>query len=138
MSDMLKNIVFNKVGIPLYREFLNTASARHKLIAGNLANISTPGYRSKDIDFHNELNKVVNDKGHLKGVRTNAAHLPVGRSHLKGPDIIVNKSNNGNGINNVDADAEIANLAQNQIYYSIGAKLLASKFQGLRTAIKSK
>jgi len=138
MSDMLKNIVFNKVGIPLYRSYLNTASARHKLIAGNLANISTPGYKSKDIDFHSELNKVVNDKGHLKGAVTNSAHLPIGRSQLKGPDIIVNKSIDGNGINNVDADVEIANLAQNQIYYSIGARLLASKFQGLRNAIKSK
>jgi len=138
MSDVIKNIVFNKVGVPLYRSFLNLASARHKLIAGNLANISTPGYKSKDIDFHGELNKVVNDKGHLKGVRTHTAHLPVGRSQLKGPDIIVNKSKFSNGINNVDADTEIANLAQNQIYYSIGARLLASKFQGLRNAIKSK
>ena len=138
MSDVIKNIVFNKVGVPLYRSFLNMASARHKLIAGNLANISTPGYKSKDIDFHGELNKVVNDKVHLKGKTTHAAHLPVGRSQLRGPDIIVNKSKNGNGINNVDADTEIANLAQNQIYYSIGARLLASKFQGLRNAIKSK
>ncbi len=138
MSEVIKNIVFNKVGVPLYRSFLNMASARHKLIAGNLANISTPGYKSKDIDFHGELNKVVNDKGHLKGKMTHAAHLPVGRSHLRGPDIIVNKSRNGNGINNVDADTEIANLAQNQIYYSIGARLLAGKFQGLRSAIKSK
>jgi flagellar basal-body rod protein FlgB len=138
MSELIKNTVFNKVGIPLYRSYLNMASARHKLIAGNLANISTPGYRSKDIDFHGELNKVVNEKGHLKGKLTHPAHLPVGRSQLKGPDIIVNKSRFSNGINNVDADAEIANLAQNQIYYSIGARLLASKFQGLRNAIKSK
>ncbi|MCP4703809.1 MAG: flagellar basal body rod protein FlgB [candidate division Zixibacteria bacterium] len=138
MSELIKNTVFNKIGIPLYRSYLNMASSRHKLIAGNLANISTPGYQSKDIDFHGELNKVVKDKGHLKGKLTHSAHLPVGRSHLKGPDIIVNKSINGNGVNNVDADAEIANLAQNQIYYSIGAKLLASKFQGLRSVIKSK
>ena len=33
---------------------------------------------------------------------------------------------------------KMANLAQNQIYYSIGAKLLARKFQGLQKAITSK
>jgi len=138
MSDLLEKTVFNKVGIPLYQTFLDMASTRHKLVAGNLANVSTPGYRSKDIDFHGELNKAVNNKGHLEGTRTNPAHLPIGGSKENGPEIIVNKSSATNGINNVDADTEIANLAQNQIYYSVGAKLLASKFQGLKNAIKSK
>jgi len=138
MSELIQNSVFKKVGIPLFESYLNMASTRQKLISGNLANISTPEYKSKDIDFHGELNKVVKDKGHLQGKMTHPAHIPVGQSASKGPDIIVNNSKNDNGINNVDADTEIANLAQNQIYYSIGAKLLASKFQGLRNAIKSK
>ena len=138
MSDLLENTVFKKVGIQLYESYLDLASTRHKLVAGNLANISTPGFKSKDIDFHGELNKIVNDKGHLKGKMTNPAHLPIGGSKENGPEIIVNNSKSSNGINNVDADTEIANLAQNQIYYSIGAKLLASKFQGLKNAIKSK
>jgi len=138
MSDFLENSVFKKTGIPMFQSFLDMASVRHKLISGNIANVITPGYQSKDIDFHSELKKVVEDKGHLKGAATHPAHLPIGQSRLKGPEIIENKSKNGNGINNVDADQEIANLAQNQIYYSVGAKLLAKKFQGLSNAIKSK
>jgi len=137
MSNMLDNMVFKKSGVPLLQSFLDLASTRHKLISGNIANVITPGYRSKDIDFHGELKKVVDDKGHLEGIRTHPSHLPVGRSPLKGPDIIVNRSAESNGINNVDVDDEVAGLAKNQINYSIGARLLANKFQGLRTAIKS-
>lgn len=138
MSNILDKMVFNKVGLPLMESYLDLSSARHKLIAGNLTNVSTPGYRSKDIDFHGELRKVLNKDSHIEGKLTDPAHIPLGKSELKGPEIIVNKSSATNGINNVDVDKEVSNLSKNQIYYSVGAKLLAGKFQGLRTAIKSK
>jgi len=138
MSNLIKNIVIEPSGIPLLKKFLDTASIRHKLIAGNIANISTPGYRSQDIDFHGELNKALNHKERLEGACTHPSHLPIGQSRDKGPDVLVDKSPESNGINNVDIDHEVANLAQNQIYYSIGARLLASKFQGIRNVIKSK
>ena len=35
--------------------FLDVNVARHKLIASNLANIDTPGYRTRDLDFRAEL-----------------------------------------------------------------------------------
>jgi len=35
--------------------FLDVNVARHKLIAANLANIDTPGYRTRDLDFRAEL-----------------------------------------------------------------------------------
>jgi flagellar basal-body rod protein FlgB len=121
----------------MLQSFLDMASTRQKLIAGNVANVSTPGYRSRDIDFHGELKKVTGDKKHLGGKVTHPGHLPIGHSKDKGPEILVNRSKDSNGINNVNIDKEVANLAQNQIYYSIGAKLLANKFQGIKNAIRS-
>ncbi|SYZ73600.1 Flagellar basal body rod protein FlgB [Candidatus Zixiibacteriota bacterium] len=138
MSDILKKAVFEKSGIPLMQKFLDMASVRHKLISSNIANISTPGYESKDINFEGELKKAVDDRRHIQGVVTNPAHIPLGQNRDSGPEIKVNHAKEGNGINNVDADKEMANLATNQIYYSIGATLLQKKFEGLRTAIKSK
>jgi flagellar basal-body rod protein FlgB len=138
MSDLLKKAVFEKSGVPLMQKFLDMASVRHKLISGNIANVSTPNYKSKDIDFQAELKKAVDNKGHIEGMTTDAAHIPLGKNRDRGPEIIVNKSTDGNGINNVDADVEMGNMAQNQIYYNIGTTLLTKKFEGLRTAIKSK
>jgi flagellar basal-body rod protein FlgB len=138
MSDLLKKIVFEKSDIPLMQKFLDMASLRHKLIAGNLANVSTPQYQSKDIEFHSELQKAVDNRRHIKGETTNPAHIALGVSRDRGPEIKVNKSKDGNGINNVDADVEVANMAQNQIYFTIGATLLSKKFEGIKNAIKSK
>ncbi len=138
MSNLLEKAVFGKIGVPLMTKFLDLSSLRHKLTAGNIANVSTPGYKSKDIDFHGELKKAIGDKKHLAGELTHKKHIPLGRSAFKNPEIIVNKRGSSNGINNVDIDREVANMAQNQIYYTIGAKLLAKKFDGLRNAIRSK
>jgi flagellar basal-body rod protein FlgB len=138
MSNMIQNMVFDKSGVPLLRRFLNLSSLRQKLISGNIANVSTPGYQSKDIDFHGELNKAVKNNDGLKGVSTHPGHLPIGKSSLSGPEVIVDKTGESNGINNVNIDKEIADQAQNQIYYSIGARLLSLKFQGLKKVIQSK
>lgn len=134
---MITNMVFDKSGVPLLQRFLNLSSLRQKLISGNIANVSTPGYQSKDIDFHGELNKAVKNKGGLKVVATHPNHIPVGKTPQSGPEVTVDKTGESNGINNVNIDEEIANQAQNQIYYSIGARLLSLKFQGIRKAIQS-
>jgi len=138
MSNMIKNIVFDKSGFPLLEKFLNISSLRNKLISGNIANVSTPGFRSSDVDFHGELKKAVGNKDGVRVTLTHPAHIQSPRSSGGTPKIRVNKSKESNGVNNVNIDKEMANLAQNQIYYSIGARLLANKFTALRGAIKSK
>jgi flagellar basal-body rod protein FlgB len=43
---------------PLVRmlgRFLDVSAQRHQLIASNLANIDTPGYRTRDLDFRAAL-----------------------------------------------------------------------------------
>jgi flagellar basal-body rod protein FlgB len=138
MSNIIKNLVINKSGIPLLTNLLDSSAVRHKLVAANIANVSTPGFQSKDIDFHGELKKAITQKKHLSGTITDPAHLLIGQARHQGPEIIVNKSPEGNGINNVDIDHEVTSMAANQVYYSVGARLLALQIQGLRNAIKSK
>jgi flagellar basal-body rod protein FlgB len=137
MSDLIKKAVFDRSGIPVLQKLMDLTSIRHKLISGNIANVSTPNFKSKDIDFQDELKRASGGGRHIAGIVTHKAHIPVGQSRDKQPEIIENKSKEDNGINNVDADVEIANMAQNQIYFSIGSTLLMRKFDGLRTIIKS-
>lgn len=135
---MIKNIVFDKSGFPLLEKFLDISSLKHKLISGNIANVSTPGFKSSDVDFHGELRKAVGSKNRVRVTLTHPAHIQSHRSSGSSPEILVNKSKESNGINNVNIDKEMANLAQNQIYYNIGARILANKITALRSAIKSK
>lgn len=43
----------------LLEKALDVTSERHKLVVANMANVDTPGYHAKDLDFRSELNRAV-------------------------------------------------------------------------------
>ncbi len=58
--------IFNTTTIPALEQTLSFSQKRHELLAGNLANLDTPGYRAKDLDvgdFQNALAESGNRKG---------------------------------------------------------------------------
>ena len=133
---LVRNLLLNRTRIPLLNKTLNVASLRHKAIANNVANVNTVNYRRKEVDFATYLRAQV-AKPRVSGARTDHRHLPVGTTHpdqkprLYEPE----PGPNATGVNNVDADMEMANLAENHLLYNIGARLLAGQFQGLRKSI---
>ena len=137
MENKITQFVFNKVGIPNSQKYLDLASLKHKLIASNVANVATPGYKSESFDFHNEFQKVSGSGSSLRGVTTNPNHIPTGQHESKAPKVYSQQVQSGE-MNSVDIDKEIASLAQNELLFEVGATLLQRKFEGLRKAIQSK
>lgn len=95
---------------------MDLLSARQKLVASNLANIDTPGYRTKDIDFEFEF-----------------------RSRIDGeaPRVIepagLQVNNDGN---NVNLDRESRLLAENAMRFNVAENLLKSQLRMTRMAIE--
>lgn len=137
MENKITQFIFNKAGIPKSQKYLDLAALKHKLVSGNVANVSTPGYKAKDFDFHNEFKKASGAGNSLRGFTTNSNHIPIGQHEAKPPKIHAEKVQIGE-MNSVDIDKEISNLAQNELLYEVGATLLQRKFEGLRKAIQSK
>jgi len=96
--------------------YMNLLSARQKLVAANIANVDTPGYKTKDIDFQTEL------ANQLAGVDPQAVEV----SGLK-------TKNDGN---NVDMDRESRLLAENALRFAVATNLARSELQTLKTAIE--
>ena len=49
-------------GLPMMsmlENYLKLASSREQSISANMANVDTPGYRTRDINFESEFNKVM-------------------------------------------------------------------------------
>ncbi|MDZ4722901.1 MAG: flagellar basal body rod protein FlgB [candidate division Zixibacteria bacterium] len=137
MPIKLSQYIFDKIGVPSYKKYLDMAAFRHKLLSGNLSNISTPGYKAKDINFTDEFNKANGATTQLTRVTTHQNHIPIGNHPSKPPK--VNREGIVDGeMNSVDIDREITQMTQNEILFTVGAKLLQRKFEGLRTAITSK
>jgi len=105
--------------------------------SGNVANVSTPGYRSRSIDFQAEFERMTGAGTKISGEMTHPSHLPLGHHKDGAPEIDETKITEGN-INGVDIDHEVAVLAKNELQFTIAARLLQRKFQALKNAITSK
>jgi len=110
--------------------FLDVDVARHKLITNNLANIDTPGYRTRDLDFRAELARASAEAfGVESGRLANASFTPVVHQvHglMERPDG-----------NNVSVERESLLLAENQIKFNLAVQLLKDQFHGIASAINS-
>lgn len=136
MSNFVHKALFQNGLIPAYSKLADLAALRHKLVASNIANVNTQGYEKRTMQFDNELRKAL-DKPRLAGTVTDEMHIPLGDNLNRAPEIDkVKKSDNDTGINSVDIDQELADLAQNQITFEFGADMLARKFKALKSAIK--
>lgn len=132
---LVRNLIFGKTRVPLLNKALNVTSLRHRALSNNLANANTINYKRKDVDFASYLRSQVN-KPQIAGARTDARHMPIGDVAQHKPEIYTPDTGpNTTGINNVDVDMEMANLAQNHLLYNVGATLLSGQFQGLRKSI---
>ena len=112
--------------------FLDVDVARHKLITSNLANIDTPGFRTRDLDFRAELRRAGSQVGGSEGGGLSYAsysYSPVARpvrGLLERPDG-----------NNVSVERESLLLAETQMKFSLGVQLLKSEFHEISAAITS-
>jgi flagellar basal-body rod protein FlgB len=98
---------------------LDASVLRGKVIAQNLANLETPGYRRKEVNFEEKLQNVI--KAKIEAEKTQPDHMQAGKKldlSKINPEVFEPKDPTLPGeINNVDVDMEGAKLAENQIYY---------------------
>lgn len=123
---------------------LDGASLKQKALSDNIANVNTPDYKRKDVDFLKTLkNKVKENKEEsLKLEQTSGNHfsressfnsLQSGSNDFKiSTDNSTSFRNDGN---NVDVDVEMTELAKNQIYYNTLTRQINNKFSMIKNVI---
>jgi len=137
MANVIKTSIWDKTGVDKFGTLLDLAAYRHKLIAGNVANATTPDYAARDIDFQAEIDKALGDGQNLSMKATSSKHIGgIGqRQEIK---VIETAPESEDDLNGVDIDEEITNMAVNQMRYTIGARILQNKINFLRKAIKGR
>ena len=119
---------------------LDVRARRTELIANNLANADTPGYRARDIDFREAMARAAGDKT-TSGVHlstTQAGHIGGAASAdaATSPDLKFRTplapALDGT---TVDTQLEQAAFAENAVRYQATLTFLNNKFRGLLTAI---
>ncbi len=133
---MLDQLFSNDTFVALQKG-LDASSLRQQVIANNVANINTPGYKKQDVSFEDEFKHAIDNKYDARMYQTDPRHLP-GGSSLTSVGIKVNTigatSMRYDG-NNVDIDEEMSKMAENSIRYNAMAQLMSGRFSTLKTVI---
>jgi flagellar basal-body rod protein FlgB len=96
-------------------KYMDLLVARQRLVASNVANADTPGYRTLDVDFETEL--------------SNAAGAAPRAIEVQGLRV-------KNDDNNVALDREARLLAENALRFQVAAGLMRTEIQTVRSAIE--
>ena len=119
----------------LLENSLSGLSQRQKLIANNLANVDTPGYRSFDVPFEQVLERSIAQGKELPLTLTKVGHIsafnasPASFTAEQRPAVY---RTDGNG---VDVDAEMEKLSETAIQFNAVAQLLSARIAVLSSAV---
>ncbi len=97
------------------QRYMDLLSTRQKLVASNIANADTPGYKTEDIDFQCEYASLLNGQPPLSYEPPGLPEKPDG--------------------NNVSMDRETRMLAENAMRFNLASNLVTGQIKTIRSAI---
>ncbi|MCL6270106.1 flagellar basal body rod protein FlgB [Sansalvadorimonas sp. 2012CJ34-2] len=116
----------------LHQQALEFRSQRAEVIAGNLANVDTPGYTAKDLDFSKALEQAREQLSLAKG---NELHIQQVNSPVA-PEVVERTETQPSADGNtVELSKEQAAWAENRAQWEASFTFLNQKFRGLEQAI---
>tara|TARA_R110000868_G_scaffold258918_4_gene516594 strand:+ start:1942 stop:2343 length:402 start_codon:yes stop_codon:yes gene_type:complete len=117
-----------------HHQAMQVRTDRMEIIAGNLANANTPGYKAKDLDFQKVMKSAQFSREHNL-VRTHDNHLK-GAMQGKGEAQfrIPNQPDTGDG-NTVDVQVERNAFLDNGLRYEASLDFLNGKIKGMKKAL---
>ena len=135
--------LFDATNIPLLGKALDVYALRQKVSSSNIANVTTAGYRAQSVSFEDQMTGAMNqavigktstDDRHIGGIDADA--LPDARVVETPAEGSLSGDSLASGVNNVDIDHEMADLAKNQIRFKFASRLLTEAFRGIQESIR--
>jgi flagellar basal-body rod protein FlgB len=132
--------LFSSTPIPAVGEVLNFAQARHTVLAGNIANVNTPGYRLRDLsstEFQQKLKEA------LAASRAAAEPLSPGLARSEPGDALRQVRASLQNLvyhddTNIDLEKQVSEMAKNNLLHNFALAVITDQFQLLQTAISER
>jgi flagellar basal-body rod protein FlgB len=115
----------------ILEKITQAADMRQKVIASNIANADTPGYKATDLVFKNILGNeqvklLTSDPKHIAGSKLNT---------VNGKLIVEDNPSWGDG-NNVELDVEVAKMTENSLLFNAAVTIMTAKLRMFKNAIR--
>ncbi len=131
MTDLL----FSDPAYQVAKLALQGLSQRNEVIAQNIANVDTPGYRAMEADFESTLRRALQDDGNLPLKNTREEHLQGSETDFTRFIQISQKSGGtlrADG-NNVDIDQELTSQTETGLRYQAISQVVSKKLNLLKS-----
>ena len=127
--------LFQSSTIPALEQTLSFAQKRHELLAGNLANLDTPGYRSRDLDVGEFQNALAES---IEASQTIGAADRV--SAVTRDDIYAGPRNATEQVvfhdgSDVSLESQVTQISKNQHLHGLAITTMRSQFSLMQAAI---
>ncbi|WP_369975211.1 flagellar basal body rod protein FlgB [Xanthomonas bundabergensis] len=120
----------------VHADALPLREQRMKLIASNLSNVDTPGYKAQDLDFDAAMRAAQGQRDGSQLQVTDSRHIAVGGSTGLNPFQVTREANQPSlDGNTVDADTERAAYGRAALEYRASLSFVESKVRSMLTAI---
>jgi flagellar basal-body rod protein FlgB len=110
-------------------DHMNYRAYRQEVISSNIANVNTPGYKSRETIFDKELGS------RLQLASTSPMHMKKPAGEPEFSTVVDPYERIGNDGNTVDIDREMMKLNQNHLLYSASAEIVSKKLEELKNVI---
>ena len=140
--------LFNSSTIPVLEQVVDFAQSRHNVLAGNLANLDTPGYRVRDLSqqtFERQLGEALRVRDQPNSVGTGYPVLSTQdlENSPRRLDAIREVSDRVKGIvyhdeSNVGLEQQVTEMSKNQTRHNLALAIMNSQFRLLEAAISER
>lgn len=118
---------------------LDASMLRHSILADNIANVDTPGFKRSDVSFQTELQRALDPASRIEMTRSAKRHFDTEptRDPMKVRPRVYAETDTWtrNDLNNVDPEVEMAHIGQNTMYYQALANRTSAQFKMLTSIV---
>ncbi len=130
--------LFNSTTVPVLEQVVSFAQSRHEVLAGNIANMDTPGYKIRDLSvetFQDELRDAIEAR--------KLSPEPWSPGLVESGDKLHSVAESMESIlfhdeSNVGLDKQVTEMLKNQSLHNMAIAIMSSQFQLLETAISER
>jgi flagellar basal-body rod protein FlgB len=125
------SILFDRA-VNVLHKALNISSDRQRVVASNIANVDTVGYKPTDIDFKKTLVNALETPQTFNLTHTHQNHIQQSGADNKSYVLEVDQSQSREA---VDIDREMTHLAENNLQYRTNLEMMLRKIGTIRYSI---
>lgn len=120
----------------VHQQALKLRTQRASVIANNLANADTPGYKARDIDFKAALNQSSGSSSGVSIKKSHPGHMGLSASDQHASAMYRTPNQPSIDGNTVEEQVEHAEYMKNSLDFQASFQFLNSKFKGITKAFK--